>query len=185
VTDRFPPEVIDTPRLVLRAAAPEFAPQLADLLADSRPHLAAWLDWEPKQTTPAELADWGRRAEVSWADRRCFEWWAFLKADGRMVAGLDLHSWDWAVPRAEVGYWGRTPDLGRGLVTEAVSAVCEVAFGRLGVRRLQALCDARNRPSCRLAERAGFRREGLLRDYERDPRGELCDQVLYAKFPPR
>ena len=168
---------------MLRAAGPVYAAALAGLLADSRRELAEWLDWEPKQQTFADLEDWGRRSEAAWGQRRAFEWWAFDRAE-RLVCGVDLHAWDWAVPRAEVGYWGRTPDLGRGLVTEAVAAVCVAAFGTLGVRRLQALCDARNLPSCRLAERCGFVREGLLRHHERDPRGRLCDQVLYAKFPP-
>ena len=168
MTGPFPPATIDTPRLVLRAAGPVYAAALAGFLADSRDHLAEWLDWEPKQRTFAELEDWGRRCEVAWGERRAFEWWAFDRAE-RLVAGVDLHSWDWAGPRAEVGYWGRTPDLGRGLVTEAVRAVCDAAFTTLGAKRLQCLCDTRNRPSCRLAERCGFVREGLLRDYERDP----------------
>ncbi len=182
MTGPFPPAVIDTPRLVLRAAGPVYAAALAGLLADSRGDLAVWLDWEPKQRTVAELEDWGRRADAAWGERRAFEWWAFDRAE-RLVAGVGLHTWDWAVPRADLGYWGRTPDLGCGLVTEAVRAVCDVAFAALGVKRLQAFCDARNLPSCCLAERCGFLREGLLQQYERDPRGELCDQVLYAKFP--
>jgi RimJ/RimL family protein N-acetyltransferase len=184
VREPFPPAEIETPRLVLLAARPAHAPDLLEVMDDSLDGLRPWIDWANKPFTLAELEDWGRRAEAGWAERRFFEWQAFTPADGRLVASVDLHTWDWTVPRAEVGYWGRTPDLGRGLVTEAVVAVCDVAFRVLGAERLQALCDARNLPSCRLAERAGFVREGLLRRYERDPRGELCDQVLYAKFPP-
>ncbi len=183
MSEPFPPAAIDTPRLVLRAAGPAHADELHALMLDSRAELLPWIDWASKQYTPAELRDWGARAEAGWAERRFFEWQAFLRCGGRLVASVDLHSWDWSVPRAEVGYWGRTPDLGRGLVTEAVVAVCDVAFAVLGAKRVHALCDARNLPSCRLAERAGFAREGLLRQYERDPRGELCDQVMYAKFP--
>ena len=51
-------------------------------------------------------------------------------------------------------YWGR------GLAGEAVSVVLSHAFGPLGLHRVEAYADPRNRASLRCLERAGFRTRG-------------------------
>ena len=48
---------------------------------------------------------------------------------------------------------------GKGYATEAVRALIDIAFGRLGLRRLHAECFYDNEPSWRLMERVGMRRE--------------------------
>jgi ribosomal-protein-alanine N-acetyltransferase len=53
------------------------------------------------------------------------------------------------------------------------------AFGPLGLRRVEADVDPRNAASCRLLERLGFRREGLLRERWR-VNGETCDSALFG-----
>ncbi len=60
---------------------------------------------------------------------------------------------------AELG-WALDPDhAGRGLATEAVRALLDVAFDGLGLRRVTASCFAANVASWRLMERVGMRRE--------------------------
>ncbi|VXB64644.1 GNAT family N-acetyltransferase [Nocardioides sp. AX2bis] len=60
---------------------------------------------------------------------------------------------------AELG-WVLDPAYGgRGLATEAVRALLDVAFDGLGVRRVTASCFAANVASWRLMERVGMRRE--------------------------
>jgi RimJ/RimL family protein N-acetyltransferase len=58
--------------------------------------------------------------------------------------------------RAEIGYWLRSDETGRGLVTEAARAVLDVArtvpqFGQVEIR-----CDARNAASAAVPPRLGF-----------------------------
>jgi RimJ/RimL family protein N-acetyltransferase len=52
---------------------------------------------------------------------------------------------------------------GCGLAREAVAALVGVAFGSMGVRRLEAEVNPLNRSSVRLLQSLGFTREGLLR----------------------
>lgn len=60
---------------------------------------------------------------------------------------------------AELG-WVLDPDHGgRGLATEAVRALLDVAFDGLGLRRVTASCFSANVASWRLMERVGMRRE--------------------------
>ena len=110
---------------------------------------------------------------------RCLIYFAFERASGEFVGNLDLHSFDFSVPRCEIGYVGDVRRAGRGLMFEAACAVLRLGF-ELGVLRIEAFCDARNLRSIRFAEQLGMRREGLLRAYSRDPQGGLCDDQVLA-----
>jgi len=109
----------------------------------------------------------------------CLIYFAFEESTGRFVGNLDLHSFDFDVPRCEIGYVGDARRAGSGLMFEAATAVLKLAF-ELGVQRVEAVCDARNLRSIAFAEMLGMTREGLLRAHDRDPQGGLCDDVVLA-----
>ena len=68
---------------------------------------------------------------------------------------------------------------GLRLAIEAVRCALDFGFGTIGLERIEADVDPRNLASCRLAERVGFQREGLLRDRWRVG-GEFADSILYG-----
>jgi ribosomal-protein-serine acetyltransferase len=80
---------------------------------------------------------------------------------------------------AEVGYWLDAEFEGRGLVTRAVTAVLDYAFGTLGVARVALPTTVDNTRSRGVAERLGFTQEGLLREAAAFP-GERRDLVIYG-----
>ena len=80
---------------------------------------------------------------------------------------------------AEVGYWLGEPFWNRGIVTGALQALTEYAFGELGLVRLYATVMEWNPASARVLEKAGYQYEGLLRkSVIKD--GRIIDQWLYA-----
>jgi RimJ/RimL family protein N-acetyltransferase len=79
----------------------------------------------------------------------------------------------------EVGYIFAPAAGGRGYATEAVRALVDLAFGRVGARRVTARLDDRNQPSAALLERLGFRREAHLVENEWF-KGELSSELDYA-----
>ena len=66
-------------------------------------------------------------------------------------------------------------------LTEAVAAIVNFAFEKLGARRVESLADDANDRSCRLCERLGFTLEGTLRHERVDPNGLLRSTRVYAK----
>ena len=84
--------------------------------------------------------------------------------------------------RASVGYWLVPHARGKGLMTHALLLVARWAFDDLGLKRLGLLADPRNAASVRVAERAGFHREGVLRSWS-VVNGERVDQVSYSLLP--
>jgi ribosomal-protein-alanine N-acetyltransferase len=80
---------------------------------------------------------------------------------------------------AEIGYWLGEPFWGRGIATEALSAVTKYAIERHGLTRLFAVPFASNRASCRVLEKAGYHLEGRLRRSAIKD-GVVVDQCQYA-----
>ena len=80
---------------------------------------------------------------------------------------------------AEVGYWLGESYWGRGIATEAVSGLTRFAFEAYDLERLFAVVDVSNPGSRRVLEKAGFRREGLMRR-SAIKNGIVCDRFLYA-----
>lgn len=115
------------------------------------------------------------------ADGECLIYFAFTRDGGRFVGNLDLHTFDFSVPRCQIGYVGDTRFAGQGLMREAALALVDLAFS-LGVERVEAWCDLRNARSVHFAQTLGLQYEGLLRAVERDASGALCDQVLLARL---
>jgi RimJ/RimL family protein N-acetyltransferase len=113
-----------------------------------------------------------------------------VELDGRVIGDLMLRVEDaWAQEevadqakgvQAELG-WTLDPAYGgKGYATEAVRALIDIAFGRLGLRRLHADCFYDNEPSWRLMERVGMRREQhTVKDSLHRTRGWL-DGLSYA-----
>jgi RimJ/RimL family protein N-acetyltransferase len=83
---------------------------------------------------------------------------------------------------AEVGYWLCREARGRGVATTAVRLIARWAFRELGIGRLNLQTAPENLASQRVAERAGFTREGLLRAWLPTAGGRR-DSVMFSLLP--
>lgn len=83
---------------------------------------------------------------------------------------------------AEVGYWLCKQARGRGIAATAVRLVSGWAFEKLGVKRLNLTTAVENVASQRVAENAGFTREGLLRAWTPTVNGRR-DSLMFSLLP--
>ena len=84
--------------------------------------------------------------------------------------------------RGEFGYLLGAKARGRGRATAALRLLARWAFEDLGMQRLEVLVQPDNEPSLALAERVGFRREGVLRSYTVIA-GRRVDMVVLGMLP--
>lgn len=177
------PRLLRTERLDLQAPRPEHAGVFLDSLNASLPALG-YVGWGQR---PRDLA-WSERFCAGGAELfdsgECVVYYAFHRSSGAYVARIDLHTFDFEAPRAEIGYVGDLRHAGRGLVREAALAVVQLGFA-IGLARVHALSDLRNQRALQFAHNLGMHREGLLRAYERDPQGRLADMVMFAAYNPQ
>jgi RimJ/RimL family protein N-acetyltransferase len=133
----------------------------------------------PPWREPAQARAYLERALSESAAGSVLAWAVADRASDALIGTATLHSLNREQGRAELGYSLSPEWQGRGLAAEALRLVLMHAFATLRLRRLEADVDPRNAASCRLLERLGFHREGLLRARWRVA-GEDCDSAMYG-----
>jgi RimJ/RimL family protein N-acetyltransferase len=98
-----------------------------------------------------------------------------------VVGGVNLRFGDHDI--AEISYFLRASARGRGLATRAVRLVAGWAFDELAVERIELRVHPENDASRRVAERAGFTREGVERASRAWPDGTRVDSIVYSLLP--
>ncbi|WP_445258545.1 GNAT family N-acetyltransferase [Nocardioides aurantiacus] len=113
------------------------------------------------------------------------------RADGGALFAVELRNGDALVGSVglfppdegvgEIGHWTVDGQRGRGLTSEAVRVLSEWALIELALHRVELHVDPANMGSRRVAERAGFHAEGVIRQRFRH-RGRPADVVLYSRL---
>ena len=93
---------------------------------------------------------------------------AIVSRDGQLLGSISLMRPVWRHARAEVGYWVAREARGHGHATRGVQMICTWGFAALGLERIELLAATGNPSSQRVALRAGFTREAVLRSYMRE-----------------
>ena len=179
------PERIETERLVLRAPRRGDGRAVNDAIRVSHADLAPWLPWAGAMPSVDESEAHCRRQQARFILREDFVLLMFLRGadggEGELVGGSGLHRIDWTLRKFEIGYWRKTGCERRGYVTEAVRALARLAFDALDARRVEIRMDDNNAASWRVAERADFTLEALLRFDSATPAGEPRSTRIYAR----
>lgn len=179
------PERIETERLVLRMPRRGDGATVNAAVQDSIVGLAPWMPWASTVPSLDESELHCRRQQAKYLLREDLALLMFERqadgSEGALVGGTGLHRIDWTLRKFEIGYWRRAGCEGRGYVTEAVTALSRMAFDSLGARRVEIRMDDANERSWRVAERAGFTLEALLRFDSATPLGEPRSTRIYAR----
>jgi RimJ/RimL family protein N-acetyltransferase len=177
------PESFETERLLIRSPLPGDGPEMHAAVNESLDELLPWMDWPKEHKTIEDSEERIRRDRVRFLERSDLLLLLFLKGTNTLVGSSGLHRMDWSVPRFEIGYWCRTRFAGHGYITEAVRGIGAFAFEHLGARRVEIRCDSLNRRSVRVAERAGYRLEGELRNAEVGADLEPRNVLVFSMIP--
>jgi RimJ/RimL family protein N-acetyltransferase len=144
----------------------------------NEPEIARWIDQIPQPYTEADA-----RAFLA-GGTDAFERFAVIDAqDAAVLGGVGVHRLE-ARGVAEIGYWARADVRGRGLTTRATRLAARWVMKAYGVERVQLRAEAQNAASRRVAEKAGFLLEGILRSADWSPRQQRrYDWAMYSLLP--
>ncbi len=174
--DRLPVSDGSELRLLEEADADE----LHRLIEANRAQLAHWMPWAADQTPEATLA-FIRLTRRQWQANEGFQ--PALICDGAIVGMAGFPGINWPHGSTTIGYWLDGAHQGRGLMTRAVRALVDLAFGELELHRVEIRAAADNRRSRAIPERLGFREEGVQREVERIGT-RYNDLVVYGLLAP-
>ncbi len=177
---RFPAAELKTERLLLRSLGEEDIEPTVAMFSDEAAR--RWLS-APQPYTVEDARRWcTQTAHTLHQLGDGINWTIADRETGRFIGGIGVKETNWARACTEVGYavggWAR----GHGYATEATRAVAEWVLRDLRFQRLELFAAVDNAASCRVAEKAGFVREGVARNAGITPAG-LQDMVMFAMIP--
>ena len=168
--------------VVLRRVREDDVPQLVEACSD--PLVKRFTSSIPDPYDEAEARRWiGTHREDERAGVEINFAVADAADDARLLGMVGLHDLAWRDARAATGYWVAPWARGRGVATRACRLVADWALSDLGLARVELLADIDNTASMRVAEHAGFIREGTLHRHTRMA-GELRDCAIYGRIAP-
>jgi RimJ/RimL family protein N-acetyltransferase len=162
----------------IRPYLAEDIPHHCEAVRASLPELIPFLPWchadysidDSRQWIEAQIAAFAQNKEYAFA---------IIGADGGFIGSCGLNHLDRENGLANLGYWIRTSEQGRGQAAQAAQLVQAWAFANTALERIEIMASVANRASQRVAEKIGAQREGLLRRRLR-LHGTWHDAVLYS-----
>jgi RimJ/RimL family protein N-acetyltransferase len=161
--------------LLLRPWAEGDVPFLVDACND--PEITRWIPVIPTPYTEEDALAFVR-GDAPGSPEHSFA----ITVDGSPVGaigmGLNAHGY-----RGTIGYWIAAPARGNGICTRALRRLSRWGLDDLELVRLELITDPDNVASQRVAEKAGYLREGVLRAHLRHGDGRVRDSVMFSLLP--
>lgn len=150
-------------RVVLRRYRREHAQQLFEAGRASVAEVGRWMRWCNDNLTLAQCERWLEAQVSAWDAGKAYEFAIFDRVAGHLVGSAGLNRVDSDAYLANLGYWVRSGEQGRGLATRAGRLLAAFGIEELGLRRIEIVAAVDNHASCRVAEKIGALREAILR----------------------
>jgi RimJ/RimL family protein N-acetyltransferase len=163
--------------VVLRPWRIEDVPAVTAACQD--PEIARWLAFVPDPYTEEDARFYVEDCIAAADDRKPF---AITDAEtGEVIGSIEMRIN--RMQTGHVGYWLAAEARGRGLTTAALRVLSRWAIKDLGLGRVELVTDPDNIASQRVAEKAGFQREGVLRSILVNRDGSRRDGVMFSLLP--
>lgn len=116
--------------------------------------------------------DWNENIEKSFA----------ICADDNLVGIISLKKFHLRDKNAEVGYWICEKKWGKGYATEALKEITKYGFKELKLYKIFALACIENHGSIKVLEKAGYKKEAVLKKHTKWKGKKWSDMYVYSKF---
>lgn len=173
---------VQTDRLVLRCWSPEDAPVLRAALDVCDAHLRPMIPFmkdEPRSLQQTAMWLRGHRAAFDLGQTYRY---AVFDASEQKLLGENMLLARVGPGGLEIGYWTHKDAVGKGIATEASSAMIRVAFEIENIKRVEIMCAPENRASASIPARLGFTHEATLKKRALNSDGETCDLMVWSLF---
>ena len=161
--DRKKQELTDG-KITLRPYRKEDIEATYKAIRESLAELSPWLPFAHKDYSLRETREWMKKRPGEWKKGTTYDFGIFDAKDGTLLGGCGLNQVLKLNRSANLGYWVRTSRTGEGTAAAAARLLAKWGFETLKLLRIEILVATDNARSLRAAEKAGAKREGMLRN---------------------
>jgi len=165
------------PDIQLKSWQIENAAELFTLTDKNREYLLPWLPWVPGVKEVADSVKFITTSLEEMEKGEGLELGIWYR--NKLAGCLGLHALSRSNRRASIGYWLDADHQGKGIMTQSAKSLINYCFTVFDLNRLAIEAATENHPSYSLAERLGFTKEGVIRQYE-IVNGCFLDYLLYS-----
>jgi RimJ/RimL family protein N-acetyltransferase len=169
--------------VTLRFPEPTDADAVFAAVRESIGDLHLWMSWCRIDYSIADAAQWISGQAEARKNGVAFEF-VITDEQGRILGGCGVNQINKDARLANLGYWVRTSETGRGVATRAARDVAAWAFENTTIERLEIVVAVGNTASQVVAEKAGALREGILRS-RLLVHGRFHDAVMFSLIRPQ
>ncbi len=105
-----------------------------------------------------------------------------VEVNNQLVGAIDVSGAKWSNRDCGIGYWAVPSRRGNGYLSKALELLSNWVIQEHAFQRIEVFVGTENYASQKVAERAGFIREGISRN-KAVIRGSRIDVILYSKIP--
>ena len=155
---------------------------LYQAVRESVTEMSPWMPWCHADYSIEESRAWVESRAEAWEKSTEYDFVTTDARDGSFLGGCGLNHIDQANLIANLGYWVRTGRTKRGVASATVRLLAQFGFSKLKLNRIEIMAAVGNKASQRVAEKAGARREGILRN-RIAVRERVYDAVMFSLIP--
>ena len=144
--------------------------------------LSRWMTWANPNYSREECSLFVHNSIKAWESQEHYTFAIIDARDHSLLDSIALNHLNRSHRFANVGYWVRTSRTRSGIGSAAVAALRAYSDSFLGLRRLEFLIPTTNIPSHCVAQRAGAKFEGILRN-RLVLAGQSHDATVYSLVP--
>lgn len=153
---------LTTSRFLLQEILPEDQPFIYEGLSNAQVIPFYGVQYKTLEETTAQMHYYSRL----WRDGTG-AWWKIVdRRTFEKVGAVGFNNYVLQHNKCEIGYWLLPQHWGKGIISEALQQIIVFLFNVWKVHRIEALVEVDNSNSCKVAQKAGFKYEGTLRDVE-------------------
>ncbi len=155
-----------------------YAEEILEAIQQNSTHLSRYLKWVDDITTVEAERNFleGVLTQVAKGEALLY----LIFDEEQFIGMIDLHAFDKETRKAEVGYWLAEAYTKRGITTNAVKLLCDIAFEDLALNKLELRANVNNKGSNRVAEKVGFRWIGVK--YEDEFSNHQYEDINYYEL---
>jgi ribosomal-protein-serine acetyltransferase len=125
--------------------------------------LSAWMPWCSENYSRADCEAFVATRAANWEAGEHYSFVIYDTASGRFLGGVGLNFINRVHQFANLGYWVRTTQTGRGVATTAAGLAARFGIAELGFNRIELVTATGHVASQRVAKKVGAQCEGVLR----------------------
>jgi len=168
--------------IITRPCRLEDAAVICEGVREAMEKMLKWAPWCHTDYSMSDCTSWLSSRPQVWSEGIEYDFVIFDTKENTFLGGCAIDQINRKHNFANLGYWVRSSQTGKGIATAAVRLISRLGFVKLGFTRLKIVIAEQNKASQRVAEKVGAVREGVHRN-RHIVHDKTYDSVMFSLIP--